>query len=147
MKRYSLVKGTKIMTTELLWLMLTAILAASLWIPYIVGVNTATYEGKQTEFTRPPDHRMMPAWVHRSHRAHLNLLEQFLPFAIIVIVGHLVSVSTATTVWCAVLFFWLRVAHAIGMITGKARFPIRPAIFTAGWLVTMVYAWQVIMHS
>lgn len=42
------------MTTELLWLTLTAILAASLWIPYIVGVNTTTYEGKDAEFVRPP---------------------------------------------------------------------------------------------
>lgn len=135
------------MTTELFWLLLTAMLAASLWIPYIVGVNTATYEGKETEFSRPPDHAKMPAWVHRSHRAHLNLLEQFLPFAVIVLVGHLLGVSTAITAWCAILFFWLRVAHAVGMISGIARFPIRPIIFTLGWLVTMVFAWQVVVYG
>lgn len=135
------------MTTELFWLMLTAILAASLWIPYIIGVNTAAYQGKETEFIRPPDHSKMPAWVHRSHRAHLNLLEQFLPFAVIVIVGHLLEVSSIVTVWCSILFFWLRVLHAVGMISGKARFPVRPTIFTLGWLVTMVFAWQVLVLS
>jgi uncharacterized MAPEG superfamily protein len=135
------------MTTELTWLVYTAILAASLWIPYIVGVNTAQFEGKDQIFVRPPDTNKMPPWVHRSHRAHLNLLEQLLPFAVIVLVGAIARVSTPITVWCAVLFFWLRVAHAIGMITGLARFPIRPMIYVAGWIVTLVFAWQVLSHA
>jgi uncharacterized MAPEG superfamily protein len=131
------------MTTELTWLMLTAILAASLWIPYIVGVNVSTFDGKATIFERPPDQSKMPAWVQRSHRAHLNLLEQFLPFAVLVLMAHMLSVSTAVTRWCAILFFWLRVAHAIGMISGKARLPVRPLIYVAGWIVTLVQAWSV----
>jgi uncharacterized MAPEG superfamily protein len=135
------------MTTELFWLLLTSILATSLWIPYIAGVNSTKYEGQDDSFIRPPDHSKMAAWVHRSHRAHLNLLEQFLPFAVIVIVAHLLKVSTPVTAWCAILFFWLRVAHAIGMITGWARLPARPLLFTAGWLVTMVMAWQVLAHA
>jgi uncharacterized MAPEG superfamily protein len=135
------------MTTELFWLLLTAILATSLWIPFIVGVNSTTYEGQEESFVRPPDPSKMTPWVHRSYRAHLNLLEQFLPFAVIVIVAHLLKVSTPVTVWCAILFFWLRVAHAIGMITGWARLPVRPLLFTAGWLVTMVMAWQVLTHA
>jgi uncharacterized MAPEG superfamily protein len=131
------------MTTELFWLMLTAILAASLWIPYVVGINSTPYarpEGDPDTFVRPPDHRLNVPWVHRAFRAHQNLLEQFTPFAVIVIVGHLLSVSTPVTAWCAILFFWLRVAHAVGMITAWARMPWRPLIFTAGWLVTMVHA-------
>ena len=135
------------MTTELFWLMMTAILAASLWIPYIVGVNTAAYEGKENGFVRPPDQRKMPAWIHRSHRAHLNLIEQFVPFAAIVIVGHMLGVANVITAWCAILFFWLRVAHAIGMMSGLARFPVRPIIFTGGWLITIVFAVQVLLHA
>jgi uncharacterized MAPEG superfamily protein len=135
------------MTAELFWLMLTAILAASLWIPYIVGVNTNSYEGEEESFIRPPDHRKMAAWIHRSYRAHLNLLEQFTPFAVIVLVGSLLEVSTPVTAWCTVLFFWLRLAHAIGMISGVAGLPLRPIIFTSGWIVTLVYAWQVFAHA
>lgn len=30
-------------------------------------------------------------------------------------------VSTSITVACSITFFWLRVAHAIGMISGLAR--------------------------
>ena len=44
----------------------------------------------------------------------------------------------------SLIFFWLRVAHAIGMITGVARRPLPPTIFFANWIVTLVYAWQVL---
>jgi uncharacterized MAPEG superfamily protein len=135
------------MTPELFWLLMTAVLAASLWIPYIVGVNSSTFEGQAESFARPPDQRAMPAWVHRAHRAHLNLLEQFLPFAMIVLIAHQLKVSTAVTHWCVVIFFWLRAAHAVGMITGTARMPVRPLLFTAGWVVTLVMAWQVLAHG
>jgi uncharacterized MAPEG superfamily protein len=138
------------MTTELFWLMLTAILASSLWIPFVVGVNSTPYAGETDAddfFVRPPDHARMMPWVHRAFRAHQNMIEQFVPFAAIVIVGHLLDVSTPITTWCAIIFFWLRAAHAIGMITAWARMPVRPTIFTAGWIVTMVYAWQVLAHG
>jgi uncharacterized MAPEG superfamily protein len=135
------------MTTELTWLVYTAILAASLWIPYIVGVNVTEFAGKDQLFERPPDLSKMAPWVQRSYRAHLNLLEQLLPFSIVVVVGALAGISTPVTVWCAILFFWLRVAHAVGMITGVAKFPIRPLIYVAGWIVTLVYAWQILFRA
>jgi uncharacterized MAPEG superfamily protein len=131
------------MTPEPTWLMLTAILAASLWIPYIVGINVSNFEGKETIFERPPDQSKMPAWVQRSYRAHLNLLEQFLPFAVIVLIAHMLKVSTSVTQWCVIVFFWLRVAHAVGMISGTARLPVRPLIYVAGWVATLVMAWSV----
>jgi uncharacterized MAPEG superfamily protein len=135
------------MTTELGWLMLTAILAASLWIPYIVGVNVTKFEGKEAIFDRPPDLGKMPAWVHRSHRAQLNLIEQFVPFATIVLIAAILRISTAATQWCVILFFWIRLAHAIGYISGKARFPVRPLIYLAGWVDTLVLAWTVAVNA
>lgn len=54
----------------------------------------------------------MVAWVHRSHRAHLNLIEQFVPFAAIVLVAHVAHVSTPITRWAVITFFWLRVDAA-----------------------------------
>ncbi len=135
------------MTTELFWLTLTAILAASLWIPFVVGVNMVPkVEGAPDTFVVPPDPLKLPPWIARSYRAHQNLLEQLMPFAVIVLIGHAAGVSNAITIWCTIVFFWLRVAHAIGMITAWARLPWRPLIFTAGWVVTLVYAWQVLFH-
>lgn len=126
------------MTTELLYLTLSAVLAASLWVPFIVGVNT---EDKDfTDFTRPPALTDMRPWVHRAYRAHQNMLETLVPFAAVVLVAHVAGISTGVTVAAAIAFFWLRVAHAVGMISGLARFPIRPVIFTASWLCTITIA-------
>ena len=134
------------MTPELFWSALTALLAASLWIPYIVGVNTAPAgDGHdRADFTRPADPALNRPWVHRAHRAHLNLLEQFMPMAVLVVVAHLAGVTSAVTVWATAIFFALRLAHAAGMITGLARFPIRPIIFTAGWLCTVAVGVEVL---
>ena len=67
------------MATELLILGLLALFAASLWIPYIVGVTTAPEGSIPADapdgFHRPPDPSVQRAWVHRAYRAHLNLLE------------------------------------------------------------------------
>jgi uncharacterized MAPEG superfamily protein len=134
------------MTVELKWLCYSALLAGSLWIPYIIGVNITNFEGKDAQFVRPPDHGTMRPWVHRSLRAHQNLQEQLLPFSIIVLIGAISGVSTPVTSACVVIFFWLRVAHAIGMISGLARLPLRPMIYFSGWIVTLVYAWQVLRH-
>lgn len=132
------------MSTELIYLIATMMLAASMWIPYIVGVNMIPSEGP-VDFTRPPDLHIMPAWVHRAHRAHLNLLETATPFAALLILAHVMGVSTAVTVWASVAFFWLRLAHAIGMISGIAGFPVRPIIFSASWLCTLAVGVQLLM--
>ena len=49
------------MTIELTYLFLTA----SLWIPYIVGVNTTPNHGGGDPFARLPDLATMPEWIHR----------------------------------------------------------------------------------
>ena len=135
------------MTTELTWLVYTATLAASLWIPYIVGVNITEFEGKSALFVRPPDNSKLQAWVHRSFRAHLNLLEQLVPFSLIVLIAAIAKVSTPITIGAAILFFWLRVAHAVVMISGFSRFPLRPLIYVAGWITTLVFAWETLRNA
>ncbi len=131
------------MTTELLFLTLTALFAASLWIPYIVGVTRLESE-PQEGFSRPRDLTTVPAWVHRSHRAHLNLLEQFLPFAALVVVAHMLEVHSVVTIWASVIFFVVRIIHAAGMISGIALSPLRSIIFNLGWLCTLAMGWQVL---
>ena len=89
------------------------------------------------DFARPGDPSRERPWVHRAHRAHLNLLEQFLPMVALVLIAHAAGVSNAVTAWATGLFFALRLAHAFGMITGVAGFPARPILFTAGWASVM----------
>lgn len=131
------------MTAELWWMTWTALLAASLWIPYIVGVNTEPATGDP--FVRPGNLTALRPWVHRAHRAHLNLLEQFLPMLALVLIAHAAGVSTIVTVWAAGAFFALRVAHAVGMISGIARFPLRPIIFTTGWVCILAVGISLIL--
>ncbi|MEM1387987.1 MAG: MAPEG family protein [Pseudomonadota bacterium] len=124
------------MTVELTFLALTALLAATLWLPFVIGVNTAAVA--LPDDNRPLDPARYPPWVHRAYRAHLNLLEQFLPFAVIVVIAHLAGVSGPVTSWAAGVFFVLRVAHAYWMISGRTVLPVRPILFTAGWVCILV---------
>jgi len=134
--------------TELGILTCLMILAASLWIPYIVGVNGLPDDTNRPDpFVRPNDLGTLPAWIHRAHRAHLNLLEQALPFAVLVLLVDRMDGFTALTYWTAIAFFWLRVAHAIGMISGKAGLPLRPILFVAGWVCCMIMAVSVFLAA
>ena len=128
--------------TELAVLTLLMILAASLWIPYIVGVNKHAIAGTDP-FLRPTPLDQFPAWVHRANRAHLNLLEQGIPFAVLVLILHSIDGFTALTAWTAIVFLGLRVLHAVGMISGVARMPWRPVLFTAGWVCCLMMAYAV----
>jgi len=127
---------------ELVVLTCLALFAASLWIPYIVGVNMHMPKGINP-FQRPHGGEGLPDWVLRSNRAHLNLLEQGMPFAILVLILHQIDGFTALTAWTTVVFFGLRVAHAAGMITGVAQMPLRPLIFTWGWVCILILGYAV----
>jgi uncharacterized MAPEG superfamily protein len=74
------------------------------------------------------------------------MLEQFLPFSVIVLIGAVSGISTPITATCVIIFFWLRLVHAVGMITGVARLPLRPMIYVSGWIVMLVYAEQLLTH-
>ncbi|MBF9031382.1 MAPEG family protein [Rhodobacterales bacterium HKCCE3408] len=123
--------------TEMAVLVWLTLLAASLWIPYIVGVNIHKVEGVNP-FQRPHDGTGLPDWVMRANRAHINLLEQGLPFAILVLILNEIGGFTRLTAWTAIAFLVIRLAHAAGMITGIARMPLRPVLFTAGWVCCLV---------
>ncbi len=122
--------------TLLIWLM---VLAASLWIPFVVGANLSP--ARNADFTRPLDPSVHPAWTHRAWRAHLNLLEQAVPFAALTLVVDRLDGFTALTAATSIAFLVLRLAHAAGMISGVAGFPVRPMIFTAGWLCCLLMAY------
>lgn len=127
---------------EMTVLTVLTLLAASLWLPYIVGVNMHL-KAEVSPFQRPHANEGLPDWVLRANRAHLNLLEQGLPFAVLILVLQVTGGFTPLTAWTAVLFLVLRIAHAVGMITGIARMPVRPILFTAGWICILVLGYAV----
>jgi len=133
--------------TELGILTCLMIFAASLWIPQIVGTTRIKPEDWPKDapdgFVQINNPHKMPAWIGRAHRAHLNLLEQAMPFAVLVLLVDRMDGFTALTYWTAIAFFWLRVIHAIGYIPAWARLPLRPLIFTAGWICVLIMAYAV----
>ncbi|MGR3433325.1 MAG: MAPEG family protein [Shimia sp.] len=130
------------MPPELLWLTLTMLLAASLWIPFIVHVD-ATPSGDMVDngLSNVPG---MARWGRMAHRGHLNLLEQAMPFAVPAVLAHVLGVSATVTAWAAAAFFWLRVAHAVWMMAPVTQIPVRPTIFTAAWLCCIAIGVEVL---
>lgn len=134
------------MTTELWYLFWTSVLLTVLWIPYIVG-SVMTAGPLTPEEYRVGRHVDFPHWVNRANRAHINLVEQFGPFAALVVVAHLVGVHNSVTVWCVAIFFWARILHAIVHISGFAHFMARTLIFTVAFLALVVYAWTIFANA
>jgi uncharacterized MAPEG superfamily protein len=119
------------MSTELKYLALTAMLTASLWIPYIVAQVT-TNGLLQPENYVDPAPRKVPLWGNRADRVYLNAVETFAPFAALVILIQLTGKADAMTAFWAAAFFWLRVAHAIVYL---AAIPyIRTVVFVLGYI-------------
>lgn len=131
------------MSLELWMLLATSVLAASLWIPFIVGVNMHMPADEQPG-VRPPDFRRLPDWVQRANRAHLNLLEQFVPFAVLVLLAAVLGVSSTATQAATVAFLVLRLGHAVGYTTGWTGIPLRPIIFTSAWIALLVLAVEIV---
>ncbi|MGL6210525.1 MAG: MAPEG family protein [Paracoccaceae bacterium] len=125
------------MTIELTILLAVMLLAASMWLPYIIGVNIHL-PSTIDPFQKPYDHSVLPDWVQRANRAHLNLLEQAMPFAVLVLLAHQLSVTSTATVIACWTFAALRLTHAIGMTTGTLRLPGRPIVFTLAWVCILV---------
>src|SRR5262245_20346645 len=72
----------------------------------------------------------LTGWAQRAQRAHLNLLESLVLFAIVVLVAHAAGRANATTALGAQLFFWGRVAFAVIYWAGIAW------VRTAAWGVS-----------
>jgi uncharacterized MAPEG superfamily protein len=128
-------------TTDLTYLAYTAMLTAALWIPYIV-CQVMTNGFLQPRNYVDPAARPVPLWGERAHRAYLNGIETFAPFAALVIVAHLAGKSNAMTAFWAMSFFWLRLVHAI--VYWLAIPYIRTLVFTLGFICVLGIFWEVI---
>ena len=128
------------MTHELFWLTLTGVLAATMWMPFIILTTTQKENAEHISFLRMPKVWNMTDMTQRAYRAHQNIIEQFVPFAALVLIANAADVSNGLTVWTCVAFFWIRLAHAVRYITAFARMPIRPIIFTLGWVCCLLMA-------
>ena len=72
----------------------------------------------------------LPDWVQCSERAYLDMLENLPVFAAIGLVVHL-GAANVTTALGAQIFFWGRVAMAVGHMGGI------PGLRSASWFVSL----------
>jgi uncharacterized MAPEG superfamily protein len=130
-----------LMTTDLWYLACPAILTAALWIPYI-ACQVMTNGPLSGENYVDPAPRPVPLWGQRAHRAYLNAVECFAPFAALVIVAQVAGKANGMTAFWAMSFFWLRLAHAI--VYWVAIPYVRTVLFTLGFVCVAGIFWQVI---
>lgn len=118
------------MTPELIYLVWSAALTLLL---AVIAVGAATLEvGLPRLAGNREDVGEMPGWAGRAARAHRNMLENLVLFAVLVLAARAINVSNAMTVLGAQLFFWGRLAHAAIYMAGI------PWLRTAAWLVSVL---------
>jgi len=129
------------MSTDLKYLAFTAILTASLWIPYVV-CQVRTNGGLKPANYLDPAQRPLPLWGRRADRAYINAVENFAPFAALVVVIHLAGKADAMTAFWTMAFFWLRLAHAVVYLLGIPY--VRTLLFTLGYVAVVGLFWELI---
>jgi uncharacterized MAPEG superfamily protein len=129
------------MSTDLKYLALTAILTASLWIPYVVCQVMTNGPLAPINYIDPAP-RPLPPWGKRADRTYINAVETFAPFAALVIAVHLAGKANAMSAFWAMAYFWLRLAHAAVYLLGIPY--VRTLIFTLGYVATAGMFWQLV---
>ena len=118
------------MTPELMYLVwsaaLTFVLVLIAVASAILQCGLPTLAGNREGLTK------MTGWAGRAQRAHLNMLESLILFAVLVFVARLAGIHNTMTLLGAQMFFWGRVAHAVVYIAGI------PWVRTAAWGVSVV---------
>ncbi|WP_422000824.1 MAPEG family protein [Reyranella sp.] len=71
-------------------------------------------------------------WAGRARRAHLNMVENLVLFAVLVLIAAVAGKANATTALGAMLFFWGRLAYAIVYLIGI------PWLRTLLWFVSVI---------
>jgi uncharacterized MAPEG superfamily protein len=128
------------MTPELAYLVWSAVLTVVLVVIAVLGatqqVGLVTLAGNREGLPE------MTGWAGRAQRAHRNMLESLVLFAILVFAAHVAGKSNAVTALGAAIFFWARIAHAALYVGGI------PWLRTLSWLASIVglflIFWQLI---
>ncbi|MDB5489792.1 MAG: hypothetical protein JWQ58_3507 [Reyranella sp.] len=71
-------------------------------------------------------------WAGRAKRAHLNMIENMVLFAVLVLVAAVAGKANAMTAMGAMIFFWARVAYAVIYLAGIAW------LRTLAWFVSVI---------
>ena len=125
------------MTTELYWLTLTVLMTALFWVPYIldrIGVRGLITAITGTVPETVDDQSM---WAQRAIKAHQNAVENLAVIVPVVLIAHVLNVSTAVTQTAIVVYFFARLVHFLVYTAGIPV--IRTLAFATGWACQMAF--------
>ena len=125
------------MDTQLTYLAWSALLCIVLWLPYVV--ERVMNQGLTSALGYPENPLEPAAWAQRSHRAHLNMVENLPAFAALVLIAYVTGVDAAAG---AAMFFYARLAHAVVYIAGIPY--LRTLAFVVSWIGMLIIFFQVL---
>jgi uncharacterized MAPEG superfamily protein len=131
-------------TTELYWLILTVLMTALFWVPYILDRLAVRGVWPALSDTQPEGGGPHSLWAQRAIKAHRNGVENLAIFVPAVLVAHLLNISTPATKIAVVIYFFARLIHFFVYLAGVPV--VRTLAFTVGWaaqiaIITTVLRW------
>ena len=118
------------MSPDLKYLLLSAILCFVQMLIAATGANQQV--GLPTLAGNREDLPTMTGWAGRVRRAHLNMIENLVLFAALVLIAAAAGKANATTAMGAMIFFWARLAYAVIYLIGL------PWLRTLLWFVSVI---------
>lgn len=120
------------LTPELHWLVMTLVMPALFWIPYIL--NRITELGVWGTL-KVPKLRPDAPWADRLMRSHANAIENLAIFAPMVLAIQITGLNSPATAAICMAYFYARLVHVLAYV---AAIPvIRTLAFTAGFVCQM----------
>ncbi len=118
------------MSTDLTYLLFAVILTFVQMLVAATGANQAV--GLPTLAGNREGLPEIKGWAGRAKRAHLNMVENMVLFAALVLIAAVAGKANAMTAMGATIFFWGRVAYAVIYVAGIAW------LRTLAWFVSVI---------
>lgn len=97
-------------------------------LPVLAGNRETAVEGR--------------GWLGRAQRAHRNILESLVLFAILVLVAHVAGKANAMTALGAAVYFWARVVYAAIYLLGITW--VRSLVFGVSMVGLLMILFQLV---
>ena len=97
-------------------------------LPVLAGNRETAVEGR--------------GWLGRAQRAHRNILESLVLFAILVLVAHVAGQANAMTALGAAVYFWARVVYAAIYLLGITW--VRSLVFGVSMVGLLMILFQLV---
>ena len=118
------------MSPDLKYLLLSTLLCFVQMLIAATGANQAV--GLPTLAGNREGLPELTGWAGRARRAHLNMIENLVLFAALVLVATAAGKANAMTAMGAMIFFWGRVAYAVIYVAGITW------LRTVAWFVSVI---------